>query len=120
MKIQKNTDGNAYLTMFYGKESINQDEMQLLYADVNYTTLTLLDGSRVIISYTLKKFEEMLPEHEFVRPNRSSLVNIRYIKSVTSRELILKDNSRIKISRRRQNEVIEKLRNLQEIPTVAS
>ena len=56
-------------------EKINRCE-----ADGNYTRFFLIDGEQVLVSKTLKIYEELLSEHQFFRINRSDLINLRHIK----------------------------------------
>jgi DNA-binding LytR/AlgR family response regulator len=53
-----------------------------LEADINYTIFHLLNGKKVISSFTLKKHELALKNYNFLRINRSQLLNQKYIESV--------------------------------------
>ncbi|RYU94393.1 LytR/AlgR family response regulator transcription factor [Emticicia agri] len=73
-----------------------------LEANINYTTFILNGGKQKIMSYTLKKYDSMLP-HSFVRVNRSCIVNINFIANLNfdHKTVLLKDGTEILISRRR-------------------
>jgi DNA-binding LytR/AlgR family response regulator len=57
----------------------NLEEVIMLKGDGNYTYVYFTDGSKSLISYTLKRMEIRLSELEyFVRPNKSVILNIKY------------------------------------------
>jgi two-component system LytT family response regulator len=88
-------------TFFYKPEEIIRCE-----ADGNYTRLYLKDKKPLIASRTLKEFDEILAEQQFIRVSRGDLVNKKYIVSFSGdHELRLSDNSLIEVSRRRWEQV---------------
>lgn len=60
-------------------------EIAYLEADVNYTIFHLHDGKKLISSTTLKKHEMVYSKYDFLRINKSNLINPIYIKSVEKR-----------------------------------
>ena len=65
-----------------GRKKIQLSEIIMLQADVNYTYIHLIDGSKIMVSYTLKKLAERFIDFEyFIRPNKSVLMNIKYATS---------------------------------------
>ena len=74
-------------------------------ADRNYTWVHLGDDRRYMLSRTLKEFEEMLAPFGFVRLNRGDLVNRRRITHLEDGSAVLRDGSRIEVSRRRLAEL---------------
>lgn len=84
----------------------------LLKADKNYTEIFLTDGSKILSSTTMGIIEKRLEDYNFFRPNRSTIINLRYLdKDKTTKEpfsnlLIHTGKKRgavsIKISRRRK------------------
>lgn len=64
------------------RKQISLKEIIMLRADINYTYVYLIDGSRFLVSYTLKKLAKRFSELEyFVRPNKSVLLNTKYTSS---------------------------------------
>lgn len=60
---------------------------------------TLSDGSTLEVSVTLAELMETLKDYPaFVRPHRSYLVNMDFIRRLTSRELLLVNGKRIPVS----------------------
>lgn len=53
-----------------------------LKADNNYTIFHLASGKRYMSSFTLKHFERKTFLNDFIRPNRSFLLNPKYIDHV--------------------------------------
>ena len=67
----------------------------------NYSQFRLRDGRRILSAYTLKVYEQLLPAH-FLRIHKACLVNSRCIVGrVGQHELVLIDNSRVEIARRK-------------------
>jgi two-component system LytT family response regulator len=82
-----------------------------LEAEGSYTRIILTNRRPFVASKTLKHFEEMLQEFQFIRTHKSHLVNQTHIKGMTSdREfVVLSDESKVEISRRKKEEVMELL-----------
>ncbi len=81
-------------------------------ADSNYTFIHLRGKQKFLASKTLGEIEDMLSESQFLRVHKSHLVNPAFVDHITaSDELILKEDSRIPVSRRRSSEVKNFLKN---------
>lgn len=77
----------------------------------NYTIFHINDGKQRMISKTLGEYEELLQPHHFIRTHKSHLVNRNFISYIDHNGfVILKDSSRVEVSRRRKGEVLEMLR----------
>ena len=73
----------------------------------NYTRFYFTDKKILLTSRTLKEYEEMLAAHGFLRVHKSHLVNKKYIVSYNAEGmLVMKDSSKVEISRRRKEEVM--------------
>jgi len=84
-------------------------------ADDYYTRVFLNDGRMIMVSKTLKNTEELLSGLSFIRSHKSHLVNMQYIDRFSRSDggyLILKDGSKIPVSRRKKEQVLEYLGNL--------
>lgn len=83
---------------------IEIEEITHMICDGYITNIYLITGERITVSKLLKKFEEMLDKYGFEKPNRSTLVNLRYISRInyskSSRVIFIKDIE-INLSRRR-------------------
>lgn len=72
----------------------------------NYTQIKLASKKTLMTSKTLKEYEEVLEDHNFIRVHKSHLVNQKYIKGIQAeRFLLLEDGSRVEVSKRRFQEV---------------
>ncbi len=78
-------------------------------ADDNYTELHTVDGRRFVSARTLKDYEEMLAPIGFLRVHRSSLVNKSQIAHLDDGHVVLKNSTRVEISRRKKDEVLKAL-----------
>lgn len=80
------------------------NEIFLLKADLNYTKIFMLDGSEIFSSTNLGKIQKRLSGFDFVRPNRSTVVNRVFIQCVEieNSRIILQNNEVLRISRKRK------------------
>ncbi len=79
-------------------------------ADSNYTTFWLKAGEHIMVSRTIKEFEELLSGSGMIRVHQSHLVNIEYIEKYSKRDggyLILKDKTPIPVSKALRKKVLE-------------
>lgn len=82
-------------------------------AESNYTTFYLKTGEKLIVSKTLKEFDELLTPCNFLRVHQSHLINLDEIKSFVKTDggyIRMKDGTSISISRQRRNYVMERLK----------
>ena len=84
-------------------------EVSHCLADRNYTEVFTKDGRKFLLAKTLGILEEMLSTHEFIRINRSALVNSDVISHLQGSEVVMKDGQVMEVSRRRMKELKEKL-----------
>lgn len=84
---------------------IQPNELLYLKSDINYTELHFVNGSTLISSYTLKRYQNNENIKHFLRIHHSFLINPGYIKSFQRKNeswiVILINDTEIKVSRRR-------------------
>lgn len=87
------------------------DDILRLEADRSYTHIHLVNKRPFIASKTLKHFEEMLDEFKFIRTHKSHLVNPRHITRISNDNefVLLSDGSKVEVSRRKKDEVLQQL-----------
>lgn len=87
---------------------IAPEQIVRLEGNLNYTSFVLFSGKREIMSYTLGIYSKILPK-EFIRVNRSCIVNMKFIKRVDleSKKLLMTDKTELQISRRRWNTIMQ-------------
>ena len=84
-------------------------------SDNSYTTFFLNNKDEIIVSRSMKEYEELLCDYHFFKPHQSYLVNLNYVNKVdksTGGCLILKDKTEILISLRRKSSLIKMLEKL--------
>ncbi len=94
---------------------INIDDIIRCESDNYYTYFYFTDGRKLLVSKTLKENEELLSHHNFIRPHKSHLINIKYIKSFLRHEggvILMTDGTRIPVSRRKKDKIMEIIFNL--------
>jgi two-component system LytT family response regulator len=88
---------------------INVNEIVRCEADRNYTIFILTSGKKILVSNTLKEYDEMLSPYQFFRAHQSHLVNIHHISSYERKEggyLIMKDKSLVPVSVRKKETLL--------------
>lgn len=82
-------------------------------ADSNYSVFYLAGKDKITVSKVLKDYEEILPENQFVRVHKSTIINLNFLKEYNSKnglEAVLKNGAKIAVSRRRASEFAEKVK----------
>lgn len=94
---------------------VSLEEIIKCKSDNNYTTFYFENGTKLMVTKTLKYFADLLKESHFLRVHQSHLVNTKYIKEYIKSDggyLVLKDKSTIPVSVRKRAEVIEALNSI--------
>lgn len=89
---------------------VNLDDLIYCESQDNYTQFFLTDGRRVMVSKTIKYFEEVLDETRFYRVHRSNIINLKYIDRYVKGEggyVVMKQGARIPVSRRRKESFLQ-------------
>ncbi len=77
----------------------------------NYTKFFTADGKTHIISKTLGEYDALLSSQNFIRTHKSHLVNKKFIAFIDHDGFaVLKDKTKVEVSRRRKEEVMEALK----------
>lgn len=81
----------------------------------NYTKFYIKNSKPILISKTLKEYEELLTEHGFERIHQSHLINLAYLKSYIKKDggyVVMADNAHLPISQRKKERLQELLKTL--------
>jgi two-component system LytT family response regulator len=92
---------------------IEVDDIISLQADSNYAIIHMKDMQKLVISKTLKEFEELLDESQFARIHKSYIVNLKYIKEYSTIDgglVKMSDGNQWSISRRQLDSFLEKMK----------
>jgi len=68
------------LPLMEGFDVIPLNEIVRCQADDNFTLFYLTDGSKTMVSRTLKFYEDMLTDYDFIRIHKSHLINFSHIR----------------------------------------
>lgn len=94
------------------------DEIIHCKSDDNYTLFQLTGNRSILVSRTLREFEELLSPSGFIRVHNSHLINQNHILLFDKREggfLVMKDEARIPVSSRKKDVVIHLIQNMENI-----
>jgi two-component system LytT family response regulator len=92
-----------------GIRLVSEDEILFVQADGNCSFIQLSDNSRILDTQTLKVYEDLLTNSNFLRVHRSYLINLDYVKEFLrdpSPTIVMQGNFRIPISRKRINDFV--------------
>jgi len=105
---QANT--HVWLPIKAYKAKVSVKDIIRLEAHSNYTRFYIKGYENlVVVSKTLKHYQQKFKEEQFIRPHQSHLVNRAYIDAYSAQNggfLILKDETKIEVSRRKKSDVL--------------
>lgn len=91
-----------------GIHFIHPDQIIRLEADSNYTYIHVCDRKPLLMAKVLSEYEHLLEPFGFIRTHRSHLVNSKHVADVNIKgEIIMDDESRAGISRRKRKKVLD-------------
>ena len=97
-----------------GLKLVTPQEIIRCEANNNYTVFFLSNNTTITTSRTIKEYDEILSEHNFVRVHKSHLVNLSFVELFTNKQqLLLRDKTLVDVSRRRKGELMDILRTRQ-------
>ena len=112
--VNKKTPPNKIaLPHLGGINFIEVDDIVSLQADSNYTIIHKKDMQKLVITKTLKDFEELLDQTQFARIHKSYIVNLKYIKEYSTTDggiVKMTDGNQWSISRRQLDMFLEKMK----------
>lgn len=91
--------------------SVDINDIIRFESDGGYSKVYLLDGKRIMVSRTMKEFEDMLLDSNFLRVHNSHLINMNhlYCFEKTEGHVVMKDDSIVPVSNRKKEQLIELL-----------
>lgn len=98
-----------------GLEMVAPSEILYCESDSNYTVVHQQGKKRLVISRTLKEFEDLLKDRGFVRVHHGYLINTRHVKKYIrgeGGEVIMEDGTNVAVSRRKKQELMDSLARL--------
>jgi two-component system LytT family response regulator len=91
------------------------DDVMCCVAESNYTKLYLGDGSKLLVSKTLKEFETILYKPNFFRIHHSYLINVNYVRRIIKTDgcmVELLHNIVLDVSRSKREELLTRVTSL--------
>ncbi len=96
---------------------VNIRDIVRFEAEDNYTHIYLQSGERITASKTIKSYEDLLAPFNFYRVHKRHVINLNFMRKFVKGDggyLIMDDDKKIEVSRRRRPAFMEQLRRLQE------
>ncbi len=107
-------EGNPQKIILRSTDSVDVvDVMKIVRCESqsNYTIFYLTGGTKIMVSRTLKEYDDLLSSSGFLRVHQSHLVNIHFIKSYKrfpESQIVLTDNSKLPVAVRKR-ELVEQM-----------
>ncbi len=98
-----------------GLEMVDTDTILYCESDGNYTRVHRPDTKPLLITRTLKEFEDMLAARDFIRVHHSYLINVRHVRRYIrgeGGEVIMDNGTSVAVSRRKKQELMDGLARL--------
>lgn len=93
-----------------GLQFVEMADIIYLEAESNYCSIHLQLSGRILVSKTLKDFEEILPDSVFIRIHHSFIININHVHKYLRGEggqVIMTNGKTLDISRRKKEEFMK-------------
>lgn len=97
------------------KTKVDANEITLVEADVNYIKIHFEEKAPLMVAVTLKKIENLLNVHGFLRIHKKFVVNLNYVDfSLLDEEVVtIQNNIEIRVSRRKRSTLRRNLKKKQ-------
>lgn len=86
-------------------------DLMYINAKGNYCQIILKGDRKEMVARSLKEFEDTLPESEFIRVNRSQIINTKYIHKYQKGRgghIVMSDGANIEVSIRKRGDLLDK------------
>ncbi len=111
LSVKNKKDFTLALPTLQGTFFYKLEEIIRLQGEGSYTKFFFADKTPLLTAYTLKNYEEILFNYGFLRVHKSHLVNKDHVVNyMADGKLTMTDGSKVEISRRRKEDVMEDLK----------
>ena len=88
---------------------VDIEDIVRLESNINYTQFYFKDGTKLLVTKTLKEFDKLLSDYDFIRVHQSHLIAKNQIKAFLKQngEIQLKDDTRVPVSTRKKAILME-------------
>ncbi len=103
------------LSVQEGMKVVELDQIVHCQSEINYTRFYFANGKNLLISKTLKEYQELLEESGFIRIHQSHLINKMHIQEyIRGRggEVVMSNGTSLPISRDRKKDFLEQVGDL--------
>ncbi|MBL7817508.1 MAG: response regulator transcription factor [Saprospiraceae bacterium] len=110
-----NAFGKMSISAVDGFYFINIKDIMRLEAEDNYTHIFTNTGERMTVAKTIKSYEELLSGVNFFRVHKRHLINLNFMNKFLKGDsiVVMDDNMKIEVSRRRRPQFMELMKRLQ-------
>ncbi|MBS1663687.1 MAG: response regulator transcription factor [Bacteroidetes bacterium] len=98
-----------------GLQVVSLKDIIRCQAEGNYTLFFFALDKKMLVTKTLKEFEDLLNGYDFIRVHNSHLINLNHIVKYTKGEggvVAMSDGSEVDVSRRKKEEFLQRLAKL--------
>lgn len=102
------------LATMEGLTLVELSEIVRCESNDNYTTFHFVNKEKILVSKTIKFYDEMLSTRNFFRVHQSHLINLDHIKKYIKGEggyVLMSDGSSVVVSRRKKESFMQRLMN---------
>lgn len=110
-----NAFGKISISAMDGIHFVNIKDIVRIEAEDNYSHIYTFPGERMTVAKTIKSYEELLSGVNFFRVHKKHLVNLNFMTKFVKTDslVIMNDNLKIEVSRRRRPQFMELMKRLQ-------
>jgi len=106
-KIESNTESVLYVNIDRRLVKIDMSSIYLIEAKGDYISIKT-DGHSYIVHSTLKKIEDKLPNHPFLKVHRSYIINVDRIVDIEANSVLVKKEL-VPVSRSKKSALMQRL-----------
>lgn len=112
MKGIKTSNKRIALNSVDKVQVVNVDDIIQCESQKNYTLFYLVNKKQVLVTRTLKEFEDMLEGDNFLRVHHSHLINVKHLKEYVKTDggyAVMSDGSQVPVSVRKKEQLLSLL-----------
>lgn len=112
VKKEKSNSNRLALTTAEGIYVVDKTNIIRVEAMSNYSVFILAGSKKIIVSRTLKEFEEVLDDESFMRVSRSVIINLAYVVKYIKGNggtVELSDGAEVEVSSQKKELLLQKL-----------
>jgi two-component system, LytTR family, response regulator len=111
LRIENKQLQKIILPLIDGFEVVQVKDILRCQANDNFTQFFFVDGSKLLICRTLKYYDEILSDLDFVRVHKSHLINLQYLKRYKKGkggQVTMSDGSEIEVSPSKKKDLLQR------------